>query len=285
MPKYNDLASCHFFQPQSNDLSLSCFVYEPYPFDCETEETRSSYSLVYITEGEGSFSSCGYTYPVKKNDFITIFPDTPFRYAGIKNFAFSYLRFSGKEGEKIILSMGGDKHSPVLRSEHDFTEQWLSAFHRSQKKDAPWAAKALLYSVAEKLCVTDSTNHLNEKPKETLGQAVNRYIASHYTDSDLSLKKLSALFHFSYEYLSQVLYKENGLSFLKYVIELRMNRACALLTGTSLSVKEIAESVGYPDQLYFSRIFKNRFEMTPSEYRVKKKRRRDPLYDDFYVLK
>ena len=80
-------------------------------------------------------------------------------------------------------------------------------------------------------------------------------------------------------------YKENGHSFLKYVIELRMNRACALLTGTSLSVKEIAESVGYPDQLYFSRIFKNRFEMTPSEYRVKKKRRRDPLYDDFYVLK
>ncbi|WP_237179350.1 helix-turn-helix domain-containing protein [Paenibacillus sp. MMS18-CY102] len=46
-----------------------------------------------------------------------------------------------------------------------------------------------------------------------------------------------------------------------------MNKACELLTGTSLSVKEIAYSVGYSNQLHFTKMFKQSFGMSPSDFR------------------
>ena len=54
---------------------------------------------------------------------------------------------------------------------------------------------------------------------------------------------------------------------MDYVITLRMNHARRLMTQTDLAVREIAEAVGYPDQLYFSRLFKKRTGFPPSTYR------------------
>ena len=48
-----------------------------------------------------------------------------------------------------------------------------------------------------------------------------------------------------------------------------MERAKELLTVTDVSIFEIANSVGYEDQLYFSRVFKNKIGLSPSDYRKK----------------
>jgi AraC-like DNA-binding protein len=55
---------------------------------------------------------------------------------------------------------------------------------------------------------------------------------------------------------------------MDYFIRLRMHKACQLLDTTSLNVKEIANSVGYEDPLYFSRVFKAVVELTPTQYRL-----------------
>lgn len=54
---------------------------------------------------------------------------------------------------------------------------------------------------------------------------------------------------------------------MAYFIRLRMQRACELLRGPGLSVKETAAMLGYQDQFYFSRTFKLVVGMPPSDYR------------------
>jgi len=54
-----------------------------------------------------------------------------------------------------------------------------------------------------------------------------------------------------------------------YLIRLRMQRAVQLLNTTQLCVKEIAVRVGYPDQFYFSRAFKQIHDHSPSVHRTR----------------
>ena len=54
---------------------------------------------------------------------------------------------------------------------------------------------------------------------------------------------------------------------MDYLTDLRINHARQLMGQTELTMREIADMVGYEDQLYFSRIFKKRTGFTPSAYR------------------
>jgi len=90
--------------------------------------------------------------------------------------------------------------------------------------------------------------------------------------SELTLDDIAKSLNFSADYLSRIYKKSTGQSPLKYLIHLRINEAKRLLTtDLDLEIKTIGELVGYTDQYYFSRIFKNQTEHYPSEYRSLKK--------------
>ena len=52
-----------------------------------------------------------------------------------------------------------------------------------------------------------------------------------------------------------------------FLIALRMAKATELLKMTSLSIAEVGAEVGYPDQLHFSRAFKNVYGVSPRAWR------------------
>ena len=60
-----------------------------------------------------------------------------------------------------------------------------------------------------------------------------------------------------------------GTSFIDYLNEYRLTMASRLLLSSESSILDIAAEVGFDNLSYFNRIFKKRFEMTPSAYRKK----------------
>ena len=68
-------------------------------------------------------------------------------------------------------------------------------------------------------------------------------------------------------YLSKLFKEEMGTGFTEYVTKVRLEEAEKLLADTVLSIMEIAAAVGYPDEKYFSRLFKKSTGIKPSEYR------------------
>ena len=54
---------------------------------------------------------------------------------------------------------------------------------------------------------------------------------------------------------------------IEYITHRRVARAEILLAGSSMTVKDIAYSVGYSDQMYFSRVFKKFTGSSPTQYR------------------
>ena len=83
----------------------------------------------------------------------------------------------------------------------------------------------------------------------------------------LTLEDLSAKAIVSKSSLQRAFRKHLGCTPLQYVMRLRMERGAELLVETSLSVTEIAESVGFADSNHFSRRFRQYAGQSPSAFR------------------
>ncbi len=95
--------------------------------------------------------------------------------------------------------------------------------------------------------------------------------AKEYIDNNLkevlSLEQLSEKLNVSPFYLSKLFKEETGDTYINYVNSARLEKAKKLLGNGELIIKEIAAEVGYNDQNYFSKMFRQRFGVTPTEFR------------------
>ncbi len=87
--------------------------------------------------------------------------------------------------------------------------------------------------------------------------------------SNLKLEQLAKLCNQSLSSFKREFKKEFNDSPTNYIIGKKVEKAQELLKLTKLSINEIAYEVGFQDQLYFTRLFKKRTGMTPSNFRVK----------------
>ena len=91
------------------------------------------------------------------------------------------------------------------------------------------------------------------------------YIKEHYAE-ELTLSQLSCMGGYSPSHLRELFRKELGLSPVRYINRLRIERASALLYE-DIPIWRVAELVGFPNANYFSRIFRAEMGMTPVEYK------------------
>ena len=99
------------------------------------------------------------------------------------------------------------------------------------------------------------------------------YIEEHFRESSLSLTEIAIQFGRSESYVSVRVKEILGESFSGYLEKLRVNTAKELLEKDNISIKEIAEMVGYNSASAFGRAYKRVTGITPSEYQTKQKNR------------
>ena len=98
------------------------------------------------------------------------------------------------------------------------------------------------------------------------------YIRANFSQSDLSLNRIAVHIGVSPSYFSSIFKQETGQSFVEYLTQVRMERACELLKCTSYRTSEIGEQVGYNDSHYFSAAFKKAMGQSPKEYKASQTR-------------
>lgn len=96
---------------------------------------------------------------------------------------------------------------------------------------------------------------------------VIRRLESDYANNTMDLNQIADELAVSASHLSRLIKKELGISFKEYLIQLRMERAIALIKESDMRINEIAERVGYTNQHYFAHAFKKATGYSPSVYR------------------
>jgi AraC-like DNA-binding protein len=95
------------------------------------------------------------------------------------------------------------------------------------------------------------------------------YMSSHLNEP-LNVAKLASVANISSSHFFVVFKRRTGKAPIDFFIHLRMEQARRLLEDTSMSVKDIASTLGYEDPFYFSRLFKSVSQAAPTDYRAKK---------------
>ncbi|GIG88546.1 helix-turn-helix transcriptional regulator [Plantactinospora endophytica] len=112
---------------------------------------------------------------------------------------------------------------------------------------------------------------LSRQPlSQTLGTRIMLHLRAHARDPELNADKLAAHFGISKRYLYTVLARMN-ISLGEWIRTERLNRAARELANPAnalVSVATIARTSGYPDHSSFSRVFKQQYGCTPSEWRL-----------------
>ncbi|MFH5183378.1 helix-turn-helix domain-containing protein [Paenibacillus sp. TAB 01] len=116
-----------------------------------------------------------------------------------------------------------------------------------------------IFPFFDKTC--ESPSHIH-----SLIQRVIQYIDEHVYE-DISLGQCAELVGISPSHLSKSFKKEVGMQFLDYVLKSKINEAQHLLLTTGLSIKEIAEKIGYSERSLI-RMFQKHTYMTPSQFRT-----------------
>ncbi|MEI7026346.1 response regulator [Paenibacillus sp. y28] len=104
-----------------------------------------------------------------------------------------------------------------------------------------------------------SHSSLVEKAKE--------YTRAHFHESEISITRVCGHLHISAGYFSSIFKKETKLTFVQYLMQVRMEAAKSLLRTTDLKAFEISERVGFSEPNYFSFCFRKHTGMTPKDYR------------------
>jgi two-component system response regulator YesN len=99
----------------------------------------------------------------------------------------------------------------------------------------------------------------------SLIERIKYYIINHYNE-DITLQQLALKFFINPSYLSQIFKKETGITLSSFLEDVRLIKAKELLTNLTVDIGDIAARVGYNDSNYFSKVFKKKFGMSPTQY-------------------
>ncbi len=134
----------------------------------------------------------------------------------------------------------------------------LETLHNVSKLDAMQGEMVYKYSLLVQ-------NHSTRSYSPVIQKAVD-FICLNLKD-DLSLSTLADQLSIHKSYLSSLFKRETGTTLTDFVTDRRISHAIYLLNTTNEQVQEIASSCGIPDLSYFTKIFRRKKGMTPTQYR------------------
>jgi len=108
-----------------------------------------------------------------------------------------------------------------------------------------------------------------ESEAHLLVRRIKYLVKENYSRADCNVTWIAEQLHMSPAYVGRIFGKHMDVGLTEYILDCRMKQACSLLSKEEASVNEVATQIGYMDPNYFSKVFRNKLQMTPSEYRRK----------------
>lgn len=228
---------------------------------------RDVYILHYIESGKGVFMDMPFN---KSNGYLVVPKELEVIVADDKDPYESYwIMFHGSQASELMAQLRM-KHNCVFPFKYNrecinIIKEALFREDYSNEFEEAYTLQSVFHKIIA-LHMKDVVEKDSMLP--SIAQKVANYIEKSYYTA-ISISDLAKVFHISRNYLYTLFKQEYGVSPQDYLISYRIERAKKLLKSkrSPLSVQEIATAVGFENPLYFSRLFRNRTGMSPSEYR------------------
>ena len=258
------------------DFQLRYISISKYEGDWQSlPHTHQFSELFYVLSGEGAFYIEDDKIPVKADDLMIInphvehtektLPNDPMEYIvfGVEGLAFSFIDpDQDNTKEYSFYSYGSDKNQFI-----NFAQLMMREFHEKKpgfEKVCHGLLQVLLVYISRKQNLSVISDSSFQLSKECA--LAKRYIDANYA-KNITLDSLAEITHINKFYLAHSFTECIGQSPINYLTDRRLEACKELLTSSNLSVAQVASSVGFSSQSYFSQIFRKKTGMTPRQYR------------------
>ena len=230
---------------------------------------RSFFLIIYVKEGQATLLSHKDKIRLTAGSLLVMFPDSEVYYVTDKDVPWTiyWIGMHGTLVPEFMKNLGLSPENPVYNVKNRYEiEDILEKIYNlsySQMYSDKLAILSHLYNFFSVLLSEKS----NISPKDYAAE-VKELIRKNF-DKDISIEQIATRLSVNKNYLTRVFKEKYNMTIKDFLINIRLKRAMVLLKETDADILKISNSVGYSDQLYFSRIFRKKTGLSPSEYRKK----------------
>ena len=242
-------------------------------FDWENGRILQEYSLVYITAGKGTYySKKTGGIPTESGSVIVVFPNEKHTYRPDPNTGWTeyWIGFNGPNMHSLVDNNFFNPAKPVFNIGYNETMinlfiQVIEAIKTEKPGYQPLVCGAAMYMLGQ----------LHSSAKQQLfsvGDEENivshaRLIIRSSLETGISPQDIADQLKISYSRFRKLFKEYTGIAPVQYQIQLKIEKAKEELVNTSKSIKEIAFDLSFESSQYFSKLFREKTNLTPVEFR------------------
>lgn len=265
------------------DLTVYQYGYEKCePLHSYGPFVRNHYLFHYVISGKGMLSvteeNGSSVYQIGPRSGFLIDPGRINVYSADQKFPWEYVwvEFDGLRAKELMEEAGLSNDHPVFHP--------VSVTAADQLRDAMLRLTQYpdnsrpLGIIGQLYLIMDALIHGSANKKRLQGGKLSRFYAQEalsFIEQNYALpitvEDMANRCNLDRSYFGKVFKDMIGQSPQDFLIRYRMSKATSLLVSTSLSIGDISVQVGYPNQLHFSRAFRNIYGMSPRQYRQQNK--------------
>lgn len=237
---------------------------------------KDHYKLFFVHSGRGIYRSEEMTFEIRKGHVFLISPYVVsfFQADREEPWNFSWVAFNGGIVQEYLAQAGFTPASPVITCDREQEiRQCLSQLFDANQRyySKPLQMTSALYAFLAVVLENARKDASSAQPGSQMEAYVAQAVAFMNNNfmRTMTIEEMADSLGLNRKYMAGLFKAAKGIPPQQYLGELRLRRACELLTGTSLSVKEIAYSVGYANPLHFTRMFKQTYGVAPTGYRTR----------------
>lgn len=260
------------------------------PLDFTTVPTHwhNEYEIIYVKKGQGVISLDLEYHNVKAGDIILIVPgqlhsieqkdDETMEY---ENIIFGADIIANKHNDYCYTNYFSFLTKRTLQYPTIFNQTTCKYYHDIARcidnadeicKTFPHGYQLAIKSYLFQMFFVIFTNLPKEKPptkkKKSLDKMklIVKYVENNYADN-ITIEDMANLCDFSQSHFMKFFKNNMEVSFIEYLNNYRLTMASRLLISSSSSIIAISMESGFDNLSYFNRLFKKKYDMTPSEFR------------------
>lgn len=269
-----ELSGCDFCKFVNYEDSDDFYLYELgtnkcVPLYSYTHLVKNRIIIHFVVNGKGTVKLNGKKYSVSPHQIFLIPDGIRTTYQADKNDPWEYiwLHIGGPKIPLILKEAGLTPDNPVYTPLACAEEIENLAWEMLNNYTRQYFCVGNLYKICDYMIENSSAKReLNAKNSTAYVRNVISYIQLKYSEP-VKIEDIADAIGLNRSYLTRLFKESTGYSLQDYLLTYRMKMAAKLLAENTMSVAEIAESVGYGDTFTFSKAFKRHFGKSPSAYR------------------
>jgi len=243
-----------------------------YYFSYENGRTLNEYQINYITEGTGVYENQGGKVKIAPGSLIFIKPGEWHRYKPKKSTGWveQYVGFSGYIAHQLFGRPWFTQKNSVVEVGYreEIIDTYFKIFNyvKEEKPGYQQVAAGMIMKLLGFIVSMDKQKDFSGKRVEKIIQNACFTIREN-VEAEINFQSFAEENNIGYSYFRKMFKKYTGVPPVQYHLDLKILRAKEMLLYTDKSIKEISYELGFQSIYYFSRIFKNKLGVSPSEIR------------------